>query len=431
MRQRAVSLLLPALFFPWILLIAAWKSASQRNRHWLLTFFFTIYGATIAIAYDPLGAGPDGVRHLLNVYVHYVGLSFGQFLSELWLILTFRPADATNDDVFIHVLSYFTGGVLGEPRFFFPIVATIYGYFFSGSMLEVFKYAKSSKRTLFFLAFGLLFFLVMNIEGVNPVRTWTAMWILVYACLKFYSTRRVRYLILMFVPPFVHVGFFVLAIPAWIVLVLGNRQALFAILFAVSSFTTFINPGSVVDVLSETELGADKVRGYYVEEVRDRRDPGQRIWLWLEEFGLQKWALNVFIFALLLSGVYTRRMNRFQKTLFSIGLLTLTMSNSTWYLFAVSNRSWIVGCVFILAAYLCFLQHPNTAPRVPERDPIYRVGLRASLLLFVPYFIYNISVLIDYPSIYLVGLPFLAVLSPESNVSIKEFAQLVLNAVLG
>jgi hypothetical protein len=68
---------------------------------------------------------------------------------------------------------------------------------------------------------------------------------------------------------------------------------------------------------------------------------------------------------------------------------------------------------------------------VPERDPIYRVGLRASLLLFVPYFVYNISVLIDYPSIYLVGLPFLAVLSPESNVSIKEFAQLVLNAVLG
>jgi hypothetical protein len=296
--------------------------------------------------------------------VHYVGLSFGQFLSELWLILTFRPAEGTNDEVFIHVLSYFTGGLLGEPRFFFPIVATIYGYFFSGSMLEVFKHAKSSKHTLFFLAFGLLFLLVMNMQGVNPVRAWTGMWILVYACLKFYSTRRVSYLILMFVPPFVHVGFFVLAIPAWIVLVLGNRQALFAILFAVSSFTTFINPGSVVDALSETELGADKVRGYYVEEVRDQRDPGQRIWLWLEEFGLQKWALNVFTFSLLLSGVYTRRMDRFQRTLFSIGLLTLTMSNSTWYLYAVSNRSWIVGCVFILAAYLCFLQHPNTAPRL-------------------------------------------------------------------
>ena len=64
---------LPALRCALFLLLAAWKTSSQRYRHWLLTAFVTMYGATIAIRYDPTGQGADGVRHLLLVYDHYVG----------------------------------------------------------------------------------------------------------------------------------------------------------------------------------------------------------------------------------------------------------------------------------------------------------------------------------------------------------------------
>ena len=430
MNQRTLSLLLPAMIAPWILLIAAWKSASQRDRHWLLTFFFTIYGATITIAYDPLGLGADGVRHFLNLHVHYVGLSFNQFLSELWLILTFRPLNTTDQDVFNHVVSYLTAGVLGEPRFYFPLVATIYGYFFVGSMLEVFKNSASCRRTYVFIAFGTLLLLIMNIAGVNKVNMWTAMWILVYACLKYHSTGNFKYLILMFVPPLVHVSFFLLAIPAWLVLLLGNWPAIYAALFIASSFTTFLDPTAVIDVLSSTELGEAKVRGYYVEDWFDRREAGHRIWRWLQLLGVQRWALTVLIVTLLLTGVYRVSMNRFQKTLFSIGLLTLALSNASWYLWAVYTRGWIVGCVFILAAFLLVQQQP-TASRIPWSHPFYKPGLHFSLVLFVPFFVYNLSVLIHFPSIFLVGLPFFAILSPELNMSIKEFVKMILDAVVG
>ena len=431
MTQRALSMLLPAMIAPWLLLVAAWKSSSERDRHWLLTFFVTIYGATISIAYDPLGHGPDGVRHLLRVYHHYLGMGFAQFSSELWQILTLRKPPGTNDDVYIHVVSYISGGFLGDPRFFFPIVAFVYGYFFTGSLLEIFRHVRLGPRSYFFIGFAVLFFLVKNIEGVNTVRTWTGMWILVYACLKYYSTRRKRYLALMFAPPLFHFGYYVMAIPAWLFLLLGNKKRLIAVVFVASSFTTFINPGSVTEVISISELGAAKVDSYYVEEVQDKTDPSQRIWLWLQKFGLQKWALNVFIYTLLLSGVYTSRMNRIQTTIFSIGLLTLALSNSTWYLYAVSNRSWIIGCVFTLAAFLMFLQDPKTAGRVPRSNQVYKVGNSASLLLFVPYIAYNLSTLMDFPSVYLFALPFLAVLNPESNVSLKEFAQDVLSILFG
>ena len=427
MNQRTLSYLLPAMIAPWILLVAAWKSVNQRQRHWLLTLFFTFYGATIAIAYDPLGVGPDGVGHLLEVYKHYVGLSFEQFLSELWKILTLRPSPGTNNDVYIHVLSYLTGGVLGEPRFFFPIVAFVYGYFFSGAMLEVFKYSRSNRHSYLFIFFATLFFLIKNIEGVNTIRTWTGLWILVYACLKYYSTKQVKYVFLMFVPPLVHVGWFVMALPAWIVLVLGNKKVFYAVLFVVSSSTTFVNPGTVTEVLSSTELGKAKVNSYYIEEARVGTAAGQRFWKWFEEFGLQKWALNIFIFSLLISQVYFFTMNRFQATIFSIGLLTITLSNVSWYLYAVSNRSWIAGAVFILAAYVCVMLHPSTRSKVPVSNPVYNVGLHISLLLFLPYFLYNLSTLLDFPSVFLIGLPFLAVLIPEANISIKDLLRSILD----
>jgi hypothetical protein len=234
----------------------------------------------------------------------------------------------------------------------------------------------------------------------------------------------------MFVPPLVHVAYLVLALPAWLVLLFGNKKRMFALLFVLSSFTTFVNPGSVADVLSQSELGAAKVRGYYIEEARETsRGEEERVWAWLERFGLQKWALNILVYTLLFKHVYFGAMNRYQSSLFSIGLLTLALSNSTWYLFAVSNRSWIIGAVFILAAYLMTLQNPDTRGRVPTSDPIYKTGLHVSLLLFTPYFLYNLSTLFDYPSVFLIGLPFLALFLPESNMSLKEALQSLLGMI--
>ena len=422
---------------PWILLIAAWQSQSFRFRHWMLTLFVTLYGATITIAYDPLGEGPDGVRHLLGVYTHYVGLSFPQFLNELWGILTFAHTEAPSSDVYKHVISYLTGGVLNAPWLFFPVVAFVYGYFFVGSLLLVFRNFGATKITWVFLGFALVFFLAKNIEGVNTVRTWTGLWVLVYACLRYYETKQLRYMLLMFAPPFIHFGYFIMAIPAWVVLVVGNRPRVYAVLFVLSSFTTFFNPGSVIELIAVTELGEHRSQAYYREsvsegaEILDRgRERGQRIWLILHDYGVAKWALNLFVYTLLLTGVYFYSFNRYQRTIFSIGILTITLSNVTWYLSAVSSRSWLVGMVFILAAFLMARQDPETERRLPTRKLSYKVGLYGSLILFTPYLLYKISIVLYFPSVFLFGMPFLVWLYPEVNLSIHAALKWALTAVL-
>jgi hypothetical protein len=436
---RAGYIVLVSIVAPIFLLVAAFRTKSNAYRHWLLTAFVTMYGATILIRYDPTGAGSDGVRHLLLVYDHYVGMSFSQFLADLWASIAFQEASHGGiRDPYKHVVSYLVGGVLGFPPLFFTVIAFVYGYFFTGSLLEIFRHFDWRKTNYIVFAFAAMFFLLKNIEGVNTVRTWTGLWILVYGCLKYYDTKKPQYIVLMMMPLFIHYGYFMMLIPALFVLLFGNQPKLYAALFVLSSVTTIINPGDIgeiVDVVSTTERGRGAVNSYLVEEpmtLQERADWALSMeGRWYRDFqflGLQKWALNVLIYVLLAAGVYTSVMNYRQKTFFSIGLLTLAFSNSTWFLYAVTNRSWIIGCAFVLAAFVMVRSDPSTKMKLLSNPPpYYRWGLHLSLLLFLPYFLYNLSILIDYISLFMFVIPFLVWIDPDMNMSIKY----VLQALLG
>ena len=394
-----------------------------------------MYGATIAIRYDPTGQGADGVRHLLLVYDHYVGMTFAIFLSDVWYLLTFQEAsDPGIRDVYKHLVSYLVGSVIGQPQLFFTVIAFVYGYFFTGSLLEIFRHVKWRHLNYVVIGFAAMLFLVKNIEGVNTVRTWTGLWVLVYACLRYYDTKKARYALMMLLPPFIHFGYFMMILPAFAVLIFGNYSRLYAGIFVLSSLATVINPGDIVDVVSTTERGASAVASYYVEDEMtfgQRRafaeSIGGRWWNQFRFLGIQKWALNVLIYTLLASGVYFSLMTYRQKSLFSVGLLTLAFSNATWFLFAVSNRSWLIGCVFILAAFVMARTDSRTGNKLVSMAPrFYKWGVNFSLLLFVPFFLYNLSTILDYPSAFMFVAPFLVWIDPDLNMSIKYVLQVLL-----
>src|SRR5690554_4885866 len=73
----------------------------------LLIVFITIYGSVISLTVES-----DGFRHQEQVYNHYVDLSFVDFFSEVFDVLLFRGNPNINDDLYIHVISYLTGGLL-------------------------------------------------------------------------------------------------------------------------------------------------------------------------------------------------------------------------------------------------------------------------------------------------------------------------------
>jgi len=429
-RRQIGAAIVKAAIVPGLLALDFWKARSERYRHWLLTLFMAVLGFVALTE-----RSGDATRHLMAVELVYANMPFGVFLDELWRILTFRLTESGTKDVYKHVVSYFFGSVLGMPQLFFPFIATVYGYFFAGSVLHVLRHLNLSHVNYVILGFVGVFLLLRGIDGYFTVRTWTGMWILVYACLKYYERPRLRYLLLMFVPPFIHIGFFLLAIPAWIVLAFGSRPLLYTVIFAVSSVTTVLPVEDITEQIAQTERGAAQVRGYYREEQRETSA--------LEEFagareqtnwynayrraGVQRWAPTVLVITLLASGFYFSKMTRYQKRIFSIGLMTLAFSNMTWFLFAVHNRSLTIAMIFILSAFLMTRLDPQTRGQFRGLPGFYKGGLHLTLLLYFPLVVYQASVISERYGFFSLIFPFGALLFPEANLSFKE----AINAMLG
>jgi hypothetical protein len=390
-----------------------------------------VYGSTISIEQNA-----DGSRHLAAVSNVYADMTFEQFFYEISQILTFQITDSRAQDLYKHFLSYLCGAVLEMPFLFFPIVALVYGYFFSGSMLHIFKYFNRTPKNFLFLAFVTIFILLKNVEGVNTVRTWTGLWILVYACLKYYHTKELKYLFLMFIPPFIHFSYFIMALPVYLVLVLGNWKKTYFTVFMLSFFFSFLTPNLeyVTESLSQTELGQGRTKDYGVDEKSDfydkverQEEAGSNWYLIYQSADLQQYSSLLIIIMISLTGTYSKTMNRAEASLFSIGLLTLTLSHVSWFYYALANRSAIVGIVFIFAAILLTWQNPKRKPNsVFFRSKFVSLILSLSLILYVPFILYKISDILGYISFYNLFAPFVVWIEPDINMSVRDFIKAVI-----
>ena len=396
-------------------------SFGREFKRKLLIVFITIYGSIITIS-----GSNDGVVHLQNVYDHYVDLSFIDFFDEIFDIIFFIGNPYINDDLYIHFVSYLTGGVLGMPGLFFVVVSLVYAYFFAGSIFRLIELKKNFKYKWTVYAFITIFILWKNIEGINTVRTWTGLWVLFYACLSYYKTGQRKYLWLMFVPPLIHVGYFIMVIPALLVLILKVRHILFVVIFIASFTTTILNPQSMLMQLEKTEVGQSKIRGYYVEEQATYGEIeelyGQSAWYKrLYGVGFQNIGINILAFTIIFLGLYQFSMNSLESTLFSIGILTKALSNMTWFLTALNNRSGVIAGLFILGSVVLFLIRTNESRLKFERFKWFQFLLVISFFLFIPFVIYKIADLIYFISVYMLAFPFIPWFTDTMNYSIREF----------
>ena len=420
--------ILLALVSPAFLLWNAYRSTNPNFQHFLIVLFFTLFGATMV-----LGRG-DAFRHYMGVELVGAQMSFGEFVSDLYLILTFQLSHYGAKDVYNHVLHYLFGGILGTPQLYFPFVGMVYGFFYGGSVVHVLRHVRLSHANYILIGLVCAFLVIKGPEGMQTVRTWTGLWILVYATLKYHEQRKLRYLLLMFVPPLVHYAYFFMAIPVWLVVVFGARPLLYSSIFIASTITTVLPTEQVTQQISQTERGASAVTSYTreasqssaVEEFLGQTQTTN----WYNAYrraGVQRWAPTLMALALIASGIYFRAMTIYQKRVFSSGILMLAFSNSTWFLFAVHNRSLTIAMVLILAAFLMTRFDPKTSRYFKGLPPYYQWGMTLSLFLYVPLLLFILSLTLDRLSVFMMGMPFMVWLDPEMNMSLK----VALNTLLG
>jgi hypothetical protein len=222
-----------------------------------------------------------------------------------------------------------------------------------------------------------------------------------------------------------------MALPAYLVLVFGNWEKVFFSVYILSFLFSFLTPNvqDVTDTLSQTEIGANSAKGYLVEEQSSLNDNLERAQSsgsnWYKAYTkarIAKYADFLIIILIFFTGTYTKNMNKVEASLFSTGLLTLTLSNVSWFYFALQNRTAVVGVVFIFAALLLTWQNPNRqTDTMFFKSKLVSFALSISLILYIPSLVLKISMLLGFISFFFLITPFITWIVPEVNMSIIEF----------
>lgn len=415
-------------------LIYGIRSGSKTYIRWSIFVFIVLYGSvfTIPMFGGEIGEhkGADGARHWNRVYGHYSNLDFSIWWEELIAIMSFAPMRTTNDDPFIHIISYVTGTIFGSPGLFFVAVAIVYGYFCSGALVKILSYvdwkSKFNKNYLYF--FLLIFVLWKAPSDMQTVRTWTGMWVLIYAVISYYETKNKKYLLLAFVPPFIHVAYLAMALPVWFVMFSGFRNPkVYFIIFIFSMLVSGITEQTgVLDNISKTELGASKTKAYYVDNERsevmekglEKKTSATNFYKTYEQYLIHFKVLSgliIYLFILINKEEFTK----FENTLFSYGLAMAAFANFFTAIFALHNRSWSIAGIFILALLVIFISKKDLG-----RNKITSLKVKFPLFLFavafIPLLVFFISSFLNFTSFNVLILPIISWIEPEVSTSLRD-----------
>jgi len=421
------------LISPVLGLIYGLKSGSKTYIRWTIYIFTVIFGSllTFGVMGGERGkkTGADGAIQLNHVYDDYQYKDFSWFWEQMLEIFTLS-GKAEFAEPYGHILAFIFGSFLNSPGSFFVGVALVYGYFFSGSLVKLLSYVdwNSNYNRFYFFSFLAMMVMWVNLKDMNTVRTWTGMWVLIYAVMSYYETKHKKYLLLAFVPPFIHIGFSAMCIPVWIVLFSGYRNPkLYFIIFILSTLFSGVTQQSGVyeDVASTSELASRKVSAYSMDEDKiekietNRNERSSNFYKMYEKYGMQNYVLTglvIFIFLFLRQIGFSK----IENTLFSYGLALASFANFTSFISALHARTWTIAAVFIMTLVVVFLSK-NNFRNTHFAFMKVKLPLTIFTLLFIPYFLLKISMFLNIGSVFLFFTPFFSWINPEIGISIRDF----------
>lgn len=397
-------------------LFAGFRNLQWESRKNVLIFIVAIFGSTIILPVES-----DGYRLNQMVVSHYVDIGFGQWLFELKEILFFSPVPGTKGDIFSHVLSYFIGGILSLPELYVGAVSIIYGYFFIGSMYEIFRTGRGSWRSSFLAWILVIIFVSYRfIDNIQFIRTWTGGWVLFYGTFKYYNTGLKKYLLLMLCAPIFHVAYFLMALPAYAVVLLKSINSKIFVLLYILSFVISINPGGIIEKLKTNELGKNKVNNYYSEDDQAIKKKNSNFYVTYGKNWAKTKAPNILAIVLILFGFFSRsKMNPLEYGVFSTGILLATFANLGDFIPAFYNRTMTNAGIYFTATPVLLLIRGELLYGRGWTLFFRRLMLWISVLIFVPYIIYVAANMLQFTSIFIFFMPIIGFFS-ELNLSIRD-----------
>lgn len=395
------------------------KDLGWEQRKWVLILFVTIFGSLMQ---NPISG--DIIKYINHIEAHYMGLPFEQFSRELWHIIIFNPLPTTNDDVYFHLIGYLAGGVLQWPRFFITITSFIFGYFYISALSKILIWEKGTPKPLIFIALVIVMIIYRGIDTMQTIRNATAIWILFDGVLGYFQTGKKKYLVQILITPLVHFSYFILSIPALIVVVLKKIPSKVIIAAYIASFFLSIATGGIVSQIERTELGRTKLKSYYRHGEIQKRVEDPREGRWYAKHGKGRtfyMGSHALAFSIIMGGFFRKRMNSVESAMFSTGLLMATMANLGDFIPAFASRAMFLAGLFVVATATMLVIRGELSREEGFNMRIGKIMLYISIILFVPKMVYTLSNTLVYSSIFVTVMPFVGWFMGENNIVIREF----------
>jgi hypothetical protein len=260
---------------------------------------------------------------------------------------------------------------------------------------------------------------------MQSVRTGTAVWVVIYALISYHQTKKNIYIFLLLLTPLIHIAYIILIIPFLVVLLSGLRNPkIYFIIFMVSVLSSnLINPESANDIVSQTEIGASKAKGYTVDEERaeqKKSDIDQGGGTFYKKYQGLRIHYNVLTGLIIFMFLFLRNrgFGEIENTLFSYGLAGASFANFLSFNFAIYNRVWLMAAILILALLLIFLSKENLR-NIPYSFLKIKLPLFIFSAVLFPYLLFLLSANLNFTSIYVLIAPIAMWVEFDMGISIR------------
>lgn len=414
-------------FSPFIAFYNAVKLIDRPETKTFLILFFGFFGLTMV--FPP---GTDGFRHGINIQNHYHGLSIGQFFKELFLLLQFTPSPGTNDDPYLHILSYLAG-FFNSSKVLYILAGIVYGYFYINSLYYVRSFIKNKFNFCITLLFLSLIF-IKGFEGINSIRNWTGHWCLFYVVIKYVITKDKRTLFLLLLPPFIHFGYLIISIPVIVSIFFSKYRKVFLIVYFVSSAFSNLNLSEYALKYFGTGLFKHKTEIYMQDETEIKRKTNkynsETSFHKLYAFDSFRFYLQyLFIFVLLFCDKSLKKIieNKGLFILSSSALLLLSFANITELIPSLCKRLYMNANVYIIAflllIYVTILEYDT------KLKFHYEFLIKLGTPIYLLFFFMQLSYMTEFTNIVtILPLP-IGIFFWNSGVTLKIVAKEIINFI--
>ncbi|OYQ32110.1 hypothetical protein CHU92_14640 [Flavobacterium cyanobacteriorum] len=376
------------LFFIWPLLalIVSFKNLGYKYSRVIIILFFGLFGYTFIF-----NEMSDSYRHAESFKLTATK-PFGDFFN---IVSGLYSEEGTKPDFVMDLISFIVTRFTDNTKIYFMVLSLILGWMLMVNIKLLLSLYEKNKTAagIIFIAFLII---IMPPSRILSFRHYLGLLVFVYSLYKYFTEKKLIYLLLLTFSIFIHFGFLMLVGLFYIYKLCGRQNRVYYILI-ILSFIFYEQSATLLKSYGVGLGGLDKtVRGYthekYLERVAGYQNNRNII---INSYA--RWTTLFMILSLIYHKLRIKNFDKVSEYLYSFLLLFFAFVNFMQGLEAIANRFSVVfqvlSCVFYVHLYS---QNNVKIPTVFRQVSLIFLLLNAVVLIRVTFEYTNMLVLVPF-----------------------------------